>query len=296
MARVLAELGERREALEVLGKAVREFPESASLWILYAEELMQGQEWAALGRVAFQLREARGVRQFLQAYSLYLEARAEHGLHRYGAATRALEKMLEWEFQPENRVLEAASRLLDLGYERIARGLLAKMPSALHGEAAYWKLLFHVAEKLKDEELMVEASRRAYQLQAGDPINRNNYAAALLIRRQNPEEAVTLTFGLWAENPRHPTARINHAAALLLNRRVDEGATLLESVEPNRLTASEALLYDLDLFEAYCGLGQFERARGAGARVDAGRLYPTQRQWFERTLAELTRTDSRLGY
>src|SRR5439155_11201292 len=78
IAQVYAELDLREDALQLLKRYATEFGYSANFWNTYAEQLIQAKRWEELRNVATQIRAARdGVRDVLNAYSFFLEGRAE---------------------------------------------------------------------------------------------------------------------------------------------------------------------------------------------------------------------------
>src|SRR5262249_27601987 len=151
----------------------------------------------------------------------------------------------------------------------------------LQEEVQYWVLLFTVADQLKDTDLLIKAARQAYALKPKDPVVINNYAAALIIRRQDPQEVIKLTLPLFTDNPNSLHAVVNHSAALLLNDRPKEAEALLSRVRTNTLNRAQLALFNLDLFETYFSLHDFDRARQISDQIEADLLYPTQRHWLE---------------
>ena len=183
--------------------------------------------------------------------------------------------------------LTTANSLLKLAYPAAARDILLPLETGLSKSPEYWQALFTAAYELKQPDLMSTAAARAYELQPGNAIAANNYAAALLVNRERTEEAIKLTLQLAGRFPNSPAARINHGLALLLNRRTAEAETLLNSIEPEKLNASEATSLFLGLFEAYFNERQYDKARAAGDRIDVKYLFPNQLKWLEEALGQL---------
>jgi predicted Zn-dependent protease len=109
----------------------------------------------------------------------------------------------------------------------------------------------------------------------------NNYAAALLINRAQPDEAINVTRQLLQQMPDALVPRVNHASALLMNRRTAEAQELLAKIDETRLTAEEACQYYRAMFEVWLNLGKTSEAWAAYDRVDKSVLYPLQAQWLE---------------
>ena len=134
---------------------------------------------------------------------------------------------------------------------------------------------------------MSTAAARAYQLQPGNAVAANNYAASLLMNREHAEEAVRLTLQLASRFPDSTAARINHGLALLLNRRTGEAETLFRAVPPEKLSAREAASLQLGLFEVYFNKQQYDKARETSDRIEVKHLFPNQTKWLEETLRRM---------
>jgi len=266
----------REQALRVFRDFSRAFNDSTEFWVAYARELIDARRWEELHQVSFQVRLQPEVRDDLSGFSHYLEGRAELGQQRHFHAEAAFARVCQREFLHPRLGLNIAEDLVLLGYLSIARNLLRQIERPLASSAEYWSLLFHVAEKLKDSDLMLRAAQAAYQLRPGDPASASNYAVTLLIHRQSPQEAVRLTLSVLSRRPGSFSARINHAAALLLNNRVEEALALLRTIDPKALPGSRRSLYHLDVFEACASLQRFDEAWAASDFIEVRDLYPPQ--------------------
>jgi tetratricopeptide (TPR) repeat protein len=287
LAELYIDLGWRDRALNLLKGLASSLGNEPNFWIFYAIKLSEAKCWEELRRVALQIRAHDTAGNRLRAYSYFLEGRAEFALRRRFFADTAFQKLEEWDVGDPNLGLHIAAQLAELGYAALARDLLQKMEKDFCEDAKYWTLLFKTADDLKQVDLMFSASKRAFQLLPQDPVAINNYAATLIISRQNQEELIELTLRLFSENPRSPVAAVNHGAALLLNQRPRDAEGLLREVNTSKLTRSQTAHYHLDLFELHVGLQQYDRAWAIGNLIDATHLYPTQRRWLEQTRREL---------
>ena len=117
----------------------------------------------------------------------------------------------------------------------------------------------------------------------------NNYAATLLVNRDRPEEAVSLTLQILTRFPDSTAAKINHALALLLNQRSDEAEAVLKSIVPEKLSGQEANSYQLGLFEVCFNQRQYDQAWEASDRIAAKHLFPNQLKWLEEMRQHLPR-------
>jgi predicted Zn-dependent protease len=144
-----------------------------------------------------------------------------------------------------------------------------------------------VAHQLRRPESLLTAATRAYELEPGSVVCANNYAAALLVNRRQPDEAIKLTLQIMDWFPNSNGAKINHALALLLNRRVGEAAALLGAIHREKLNAIERTSLNLGWFEASLAQQQYDKAREASDGIDVNMLYPNQRKWLEEARRQL---------
>ncbi len=290
LAQAYSELQLHEAALQLLQRYGKDFGQSPVLWTTYANELIELRRWDDLRKVALQMR-SEGARDLLAGFSYFLEGRAELALGRELNAKAAFKKAVERDFPFPVLAHRVAGQLLLVGYPELARQVLARVEEPLKEDPNYWLLVFTAADGVKDVDLLLRAAARAYELQPRDPRAMNNYAAALIINRKEPEKAIQLTVQLYAQDPNSLYAVVNHSAALLLNDRAKEAEALLSRVSTNHLTASQLALYHLDLFETCVRLRQYDRAWAVSDRIEAERLYPTQRAWLEKARQQLPARD-----
>ncbi len=281
LAQIHSQLGLHKQALDVLKRYVPEYGYTARPWVTYANSLMEARQWEELRSIALKIRTMEGVKDRLAGYSYYLEGRAELALGRHTTAEMAFRQIPVSPLDDNSVASIVANDLLKLSYPAIARDLLQKREKDFVRDFNYWMLLFSAADQLKDVDLMLSASSKAYQLNPNDPIIVNNHAAALLISRQQPDEVIKLTLLFVSQNPDSILARINHSAALLLNGRPLEAEKLLKTVNTSELTRSQIAIYNLDLFEMHLALQQYELAWKTRNLIEPQFLYPTQRKWLE---------------
>lgn len=135
---------------------------------------------------------------------------------------------------------------------------------------------------------LLQAAERLHRLMPGDAMASHYYAAALLIFRLRPEQAIAITLRLHQANPDQRGLAVNHAAALLQNGRAQEAEDLLRSLffTPDEVRAGNPDLtqYNLIRFEANWHLGNFTAARIYLDRIRQAQLYPAQKEWLEAAL------------
>ena len=281
LVRVSDELGLQEEAIQLLQKQALRFGYSEDTWITYAELLMASKRWKDLRELATQIRQESGVRDALEGYSFYLQGRAELGLERTSLAQDAFEQVRRLFIPNRNLALATAYSLAQLGYLEVARDLLLNVEKDAASAPAYWQTLFYVAYRLRDSDLLLRSGGRLLELRPDDLVAANNYAAALLVARERPEEAVKLTMRVFNQNPKSTASIINRSLALLLSGRTDEAAELLRGVSPERLNPEEAVSYYLALFEVQFSSGQYPKAWETSDKLDPKKLFPVQMRWLE---------------
>jgi predicted Zn-dependent protease len=201
-------------------------------------------------------------------------------------AEAAFQKALRSNYGSGLLGLATASGLVQSGYSTLALQLLLPWRQEQAKNPEFWKLLCRAAYETKQADWLLAASEAAYRLVPDDPNAMNNYAAALLISRQRPEEAIRLTVQLLAWNPHSLTAKVNHSLAMVRNGRAAEAAALLQTVTADHLTGAEANSLSLAHFEINRALGQWNRARQAEARLEERYLFPHQANgWRQEPLA-----------
>ena len=109
--------------------------------------------------------------------------------------------------------------------------------------------VFAASYGAQDVAALLTSTENEFRLSPKDPVALNHYAAALLLNRTRPEEAIELTFQLYAAYPQNTTAGINHACALLLNNRAEEARKLLESLNVQTMSSVERSPYYLALLK-----------------------------------------------
>jgi predicted Zn-dependent protease len=290
LAEALKNLGLRDQALQVLAKYVPQFDDMTIGWITYARFLIDAQKWEDLRSLALRIRQESAVRDLLTDYSYFLEGRAELGLGKRVIAEATFEKAAQFEFANAGLGLSATVDLIKLGYPQYARMILERLERASGSDPQYWTLAARTAYELKQPDWLLEAAAKAYQLNPTPILIRNYYAAALLIRREKPAEAIKLTLELFTQNPSIIGFRLNHCLALLLNQRPREAGDLLRPINPDNLNPEEANAYYQAMCEMYFQLGQYPEAQKFLNQIDRQRFFPNQLIWLESMQQQIGRS------
>jgi len=281
LVRVSEELGLQEEAIQLLQMQALRFGYSEEVWITQGDLLITSKRWKDLRELATQIRQESGVRDALEGYSFYLQGRAELGLERTGLAEEALEQVRRLLIPNFNLAVATARSLTQLGYPEVARDVLLNVEKAGASAPAFWQTLFFVAYRLRDSDLLLRSGARLAELRPDDMVAANNYAAALLVVRERPEEATKLTMQVLNRSPNATASLINRSLALLLGGRTDEAAEILRGVAPDRLSLEEATSYHLALFEIQFKRGQYRQAWETSDRLDPKQLFPVQIRWLD---------------
>ncbi|HOW63943.1 MAG TPA: hypothetical protein P5186_24080 [Candidatus Paceibacterota bacterium] len=290
LAAALQELTLNDLALQVLQQYVPQFDYTITGWVVYAQLLIRMEKWEELRSLALRIRQESAARDSLTDYTYYLEGRAELGLGKRGLAEDAFSKSAEFEFNNPGLGLAIASDLIKLGFPDHAKRVLSHLEKAGAQNAQYWLVAARTAHELKQSDWLLEATSRAYQLNPKPLLVRNYYAAALLIRREKPAEAVRITLELLQEYPQVVGLRLNHCLALLLNGRPKDAELLLAPIRHETLNAEELNAYYLAKSELHYQLGQFKEAQQAMSQIDRQRLFSSQLEWLNSMTQEMSRS------
>lgn len=281
-------IGARDLALERLAEQAESFGHSIDVWATFANLLLAEQRWDELRDVALGMRQRGGAGPTLTGMSFIFEGCAEHGLGRSTAAEDAFARAARYRLDDGPVLLAAARRLLQIGYAEPARELLLRSQDQFPENAEFWQLLSQAAEETKDEQTLALACERFYTLQPHDPVAALRQAAALILTRQRPAEAVKLTLQVYLQHPQSVAARVNHAFALVLNHRADEAASLLQAINPDALDPRERAAYDAAWVEVFTAQGRDADARRLSRQINLDFLFPSQRHRLAALLADAT--------
>jgi tetratricopeptide (TPR) repeat protein len=274
------QLGMLDETRDLLKKTAPAFANSPEVWVAYAAVLERVSDWAGMRAIALRIREEMTSRDTLWGFAYYLEGRAELSEKRVSSAERAFEKAAECAYEIPPLGMTVAGELVRLKYPAHSLKIYQSLEKSFEDDPAFWKGYFDAAFAANDAELVLKTSERCYRLNPREASAHNRYAAALLVNRSKPDEAIKLTLQLTTSFPNSLAAKINHSFALLLNLRTEEALAALESMNVTALSPSEASDYHLALFEAYHNLERWDEAEKARNKIVAGTLFPVQQKWL----------------
>lgn len=280
-------LGLPAKSLAAFQQHALEFSYAPEVWLAYAESVNKAEKWDELNAVAVRMRENQRMREEQEGYIDYLEGWSflRRGVTNQAEALfiRAATQRFGYDWQ----AISAAQTMAKSGFPVEAREVLAKVTPSERFQNGYWDATFEAAWALKDEGLMLVTVNAAFEANPQEALWAGRRVAALLVARQQPEEAVKLSMMLVAQFPNSIGVRLNHAFALIYNRRLQEANELLEDVSKQPMNPEEAHSYALAKFELAIMFNQPDFARVMLRRVDRSRLFPSQARWLETQIKKL---------
>lgn len=292
---VLSELADTEAAREMLeryaptlgnGPAVFCLP----LWALLGDLYIADKAWQKLANMGKDIRSLPYGNITMAGFGWFVEGRALVELGDRQRAAEMFDAAVREGFSSSAMSLEVGTIMLQVGFPAPARQVLLPLEESLGDEVRYWQALFEATFAQRDDEaLLFKAARRAMDLEPENPIRRLNYAVALMLTRQRPEEAVRLTLEYVNANRSSVLAQLNHAHALAMVGRGGEAARILERIpvptNPESLTI-------LALVELEISLARRDEnaAREALERIDKAFLFPAQIQWLAEVRRQLGQT------
>ncbi len=276
-------------AADLLKRVAPEFGRAPEVWGVYGSVLEARQDWDQMRQIGRTIRQDAGLRSSVWGLGYYLEGRADLAQKRDASAQAAFQRAADSDYDYENAGLVVSRELLRLNYPKPAIQILQKIETRFEKNVPFWIELFNAAYAVQDIDLLLQSAQRGYQLLPADPLAMNRYAAALLLKRLRPDEAIQLTLQLYSRYPQSATTAINHSCALLLNNRASEAKNILERLDPASLSTLEISPYYLSLFEAYHDLKLWDQAWKARAKIADSTLFPSQRDWLQAKEKEMPR-------
>ncbi len=281
---IFSELGLKDQTGSMLKSYVPRFRGSDALWLYYASFLLDNQQWEEVRTLAVNIRRDVSVRDDLAAFSYFLEGRAELALDRRPPAEAAFHKCLDFDFRQPKVALFVANNFNRLGYPEIAAPILIKLQKQYTDSIGYWQMVFISANEMKQADLLLTAASNGFRLQPTSTVAAHNYAAALLVSHQRPEEAVRLTMDVLSSRPGFYPAIINHSLALIANHRLDDAEKLLQTIPADRLGPEEASSYYLASLELQTGRHQTAQLQETARRINLSHLFPGEREFVTATM------------
>lgn len=281
IGRAYSQIGLPKRSLDLFKSLGENFKASTDYWSAYGSVLVSLEDWDELRVIALKIRNDAYDHRVLRAYSYFLEGLAEAGQERVYNAGRAFDMVIETEAPLSmSQSLDMAWQVYGIGYPEIAVKLVSNYRADLERNLRYWEITFASAYKLKRADLILEASKRMMAIEPNNVVSLNNYAAALLVERDRPEEAIRYTLQLYSRDRSNVGFMINHALALLQNERLAEAESILRGIDMSVVRPELATSIGLGWFELYVATGDTTKAKQALLDVNESHLFPEQKDWL----------------
>lgn len=240
-----------------------------------------------LGSLALLIRMQPDAMDALGGFSHYLEGMVDWHRGNQKSATAAFAAAAQMGFREPSLALKVGKSLLALGgAAEWAEPILLSLQDRYGENPDYLEQLVKCAAQQREDRYLLPAAQKLYELRPDDPLSVNNYAAALLIARDRPAEAVTLTRQLLDRYPGVAELFMNHSVALAMNNRGEDAVLALGNVDSARLPPTELAQYHLARFEANWLVGRLDHSKDSLSKLDRAFLYPSQIAWLARVEPE----------
>lgn len=283
----LAALRQNRIIVDFAKVRLPKFTGAPSIWVRTAEALMKVGEWDELRGLAVDMRQHDRLNSSLGNLSWFFDGVAEHSLGRKPRAEDGFGHYLDKLPADPQLNFWAAVTMGRLGYPDFATRLLRTLETAAGNSSEFWRQMQQSAYESREVDVLIEASRRLYLMQASDPVVANNYAASLLLRGDRAAEAVKVTLDVLNRMPNSVSARVNRALALLQVGRVDEVSALLESLDGAKLEPTTAAVLHFTQFLLHEAKGEKRQALEAATKIEQRHLFPAQVEQLNASLVKL---------
>jgi hypothetical protein len=285
LAGALADLGLEGEAVRRIEGGLKRHQEHPGVWVALARVKLKMGRWDEVSALAVDIRSApQQVRSQLEGFSYFLAgaAKAAKGLREAAGPDMAQAAGRAWEAELG---LECAGRMQSLGFPTQAEALLKQLEGRFSARIDFWFEMTRAAYALQDTNVILMATEKAWTLEPANTRAVNNYAAALLANRRDPQLALKLLVELRDNVGDGAALEINRALALNQIGRLDDAAALLGAVNPMQLPAKSAAAWHFALAENKLMRGAVPEARREFEVADKNFIFPHLRHWFTEELA-----------
>lgn len=269
-------------------KQLPNFPSALRLHLQVARTLLAAKRWEDIHLLSAMIRANPRLSRPLGGYADFLAGRSALGLGHPSQARDLFQKLTTT--HPEDPALgfEIAKELVGLGYSDSAVPLLKRLEQPLSASTNYWKICGAAANAVREEGLLVSATRRALALSPRDNSLTVEYGYALAVSRREPTECLRITLEAASRAPKSPLANLCRALALSQTGRFADALQLLEKVSPESLSPDLRNQWWLCRFESEIGLGKTDMAQAAMVAIHRSALFPSQRDWLTRVQSRKT--------
>ncbi len=287
LAQAYVGLGMTDRASELIARFGDNTGWAAELLVLEADLLIRAQNWDAVRALALRIRMMPRAMDFLGGYSWYLEGLALWRSGDQQGAREAFNQITKVGISDPGIAFQVGEGLTALGEVQWAQPVLLAHRDALSGSPEYLRLLVRVGTYLRESDEILSAAKAYFDKRPNDPVAMNNYAAALMLFRKEPTEALNLARRLVSLAPFSSTVLANYAAALAICGRYDDAETVLKDLNIRAFSPPELAQYYLAYFEVTLMSGRLEEARRYLRLLDRNQLYPPQIEWLDQAVKRL---------
>ncbi len=286
LARAWSELGLGDLGVEMFRENALRYGMTYEVWAVYFDLLMERRLWDDVRRVAASLRGTASGRDDVFAMTWFAEAIAELSENRRTGALAYLKRLEEAQIANPAVVLRLASGLIRVGEFETSEKLLKRAEPDLAKHPGFWMQVLIAAQGRRDVATLERGTAALLELQPESAVALNMKLGLMLLKRETPAEALTLSVRLSGAGMNSAGAAINHAAALLQNSRTAEAAVVLARMDPARLGPQERAAWELAQVEFLGQSGRLREAIDLGAKIDGGQLMPPDEAWLQKFLVE----------
>lgn len=286
LARSWLALGLEDLALDTLRSHADRYGQSVEVWTTYLDILILRKDWSELRRISATLRSNATARDALLPVTLYADLRADLAEGRRSTVRETTRRLLEAPLPAPGLALRFAAGLNAAGESETAWNFLRRIEEPFANSPDYWLETVVSARNRRDITALQKAADRLATVAPNNLVAQSIRLVTMLGTRQEPGDALALSFRLTNAGATNASARINHAMALLLNSRADEALSLLSSVREAQLTEDETNSWLIAQTDALAQLGRHREALTFGQRAKTSILLPPQETWFKQLLAE----------
>lgn len=281
------QMKERAFAIGLCRKYQHQFDLLPAFWTLYAQQVIETRDPDQMEAVLNEMRLTPGVRDELEGFGYFFEARMELIKGRIPKAEALFAKAGDAEYRDANIGVRIADELLQINHPKEAGKIYQRLESSFADRAEFWVNVMRVADQIKDLDLIYRASEKAYRLRTNDVSLMNFFVAASLMKRTNIVEVDRLTQALISQNPGSVAVQVNRGASLVLSERAPEALALLQAVDISKLKREEQSFFRLDLLEALMANKERSKASQISRLIEPLVLYPQQAERLKQLRAEL---------
>lgn len=257
------------------------FASDPNTWLLSSQMLVANQDWDEVRSVAARMKTNPFLSRVFAGYSDFLEGLCENATGRVERARDSFKMLLDRMPSEPSLAMDAANTLDRIGFRSEAREVLKRVESTFGTSAQYWFAMGRLAWEQRDHAALLAAADKAYSLDPERLDNVNNLAAALLINRTRPAEAVQLTLQVIQKATYQHASYLNHAFALVRNGRTVEARKILDDLPLSVLTNEERTFWRLAAVELEFSEGNLSMVAKHLPDISQDFLYPIQKTWLE---------------